>query len=292
MSYQKTSVLSILQYVNEANGTSFVEGELEFSAPQVVAGTWREGTTQRNTAVRVSGVAPKYQGRKVLTYDRLDLASLDRLPGFVVKGFEATSIHQLLANIRQYTGVNLTAADVEDSALVDDGNGNISGVLSAKPTSLGWIGSLAVNVTAGGIALDEEITNAELPGLNYPTASDQDVYGQMYLYGYDFTQIFNDLVDIEAAVVLTNQAYATVLRDYINTVDVGTGKGLWNLNDGQVTWSLYGATVISNGLNDHENLPTNPLYKYVMVLELAATVTTPKGRLYLHYNDPFDPNDF
>jgi hypothetical protein len=39
-------------------------------------------------------------------------------------------------------------------------------------------------------------------------------------------------------------------------------------------------------------LPTNPNFKYVMVLQLAAQVTTPAGLLYLHYNDPFNPDDF
>lgn len=291
MSYQLPDQDSILSYANTLNGTSFKVGDVTFSNPQVVNGTWREQATAKNSAVRLVGVPAKgYQGRQVLLYDRLNVASLANIPGFRVLADQPATVHDLLENIQLYTGVQFSVDDLEDTPVFIDTDSKRKAVLTAKTTSLGWIGSLQVEVLQGGILLDEKVSTGDLPGLNYPTALDTDTYGLVYTYGYDFTAYFNTMINIPTGVL--SGANADALVTALKAVDVSAGAALWNNTQGQTAWCLYGANVTFSGLNDPVNMPTNPLYKYVVAITLAAGVTTPAGTLYLHFNDPFNPNDF
>lgn len=59
--------------------------------------------------------------------------------------------------------------------------------------------------------------------------------------------------------------------------DKSGGAGLWTIH-GNGEFSLKGSTIIYAGPN-HTDLPTNPLFKYVVGISL------PNGqRTYLHYN--------
>lgn len=291
MSFQTQSVEDLIYYVNAKNGTTLAKADLNFSAPKVVSGSWQEQFTAKNTAIRLmSTEASQYQGRQVVLYDRLNFASLANIAGWKVKAYQPVTTHDLLPAIKYYTGINLTVDDIEDLPITLDGQGAGNAQISAKPTSIGWIGSVMLPVTLGGIALSEELTNADLAGLNYPTANPgNDTMGPVYLYGYDFSAYTVDLIDMPTGVL--NGANASILVTALQTLDVGTGKTLWNTNAGSTTWSIEGATIVSNGLNN-PSLPTNPAYKYVMAIDLRGDVTIPTGRLYIHYNDPFDPEDF
>jgi len=291
MSYQLPDQDSILSYVNALNGTTFKAGDVTFSNPQVVNGTWREQATAHNSAVRLVGVEARgYQGRQVVLYDRLDISSLTHIPGFRVLADDPATVHDLLETIQLYTGIRFSVDDLEDTPVFIDTDSKRKAVLSAKPNSLGWVGSLQVEVGQGGILIDENVTMTDLPGLNYPTASDADTYGLVYTYGYDFTAYFDTLIAIEEG-ALPNET-ADVLVTALKALDVSAGATLWNNTPGQTAWCLNGATVVYSGLNDPETMPTNPLYKYVVALTLASGVTTPAGTLYFHFNDPFNPDDF
>lgn len=291
MSYQLPDQDSILSYVNTLNATAFKVGDVTFSNPQVVNGTWREQATSKNSAVRLIGVEAKgYAGRQVVLYDRLSIASLANIPGFRVMADNPATVHDLLTSIQLYTGVQFSTDDVENTAVFIDTDSKRKAVLTAKPNSLGWVGSLQVEVLQGGILLDEKVTTPDLPGLNYPTASDTDTYGAVYTYGYDFTPYFDTMINIPTGVL--SGANADALVAALKAVDVSAGATLWNNTQGQTAWCLYGATVTFSGLNNPATMPTNPLYKYVVALTLAAGVTTPAGTLYLHFNDPFNPDDF
>lgn len=294
MSYITPSLDDLIAILNKANSTTFTKADLTISVPQVVSGTWHAQVTNKNTAIRFT--APPqgtFQGTAVVLFDRLNLASLANaavMPGFRCSAYHVTSVHGLLPMLFFYTGMVLGTDDVEDTPLVDagHGNGDLTAVISAKPGSVGWVGSVSLNVTVGGAPMDQILVNTNLPGLNYPTANDQDTYGLLYLYGYDFTTYFNTVAPIAPGVLTDQQADALVVA--LKATDISpAGKLLWTNADGVTAWNLKGATVLSNGLNS-SSLPTNPAYKYVMALKLADGVLTPAGTMYLHYNDPFDPN--
>lgn len=289
--YQLPSITSFLQYLNAKNPTANLqEADLTFSNPKVVAGTWLEGVTSKNTAIQLTAKpSAAYQGSNIYKYDRLNLASLASIAGVQIKADNPSTTWDVLKSLEYYSGVRLTQDDVEDLAIVND-NGTLSAVLSAKTTSIGWIGSVSITVQAGGAFIDQDLTNPDLQGLNYPTNNPgTDIMSSVYLYGYDFTTYVADLIDLQPGVITDTVAGKLVTA--LQTLDVSSGKALWNASSSSTAWSLQGATVVSNGLNS-SSLPTNQSYKYVLALDLRNDVTTPVGRLYFHYNDPFNPNDF
>lgn len=294
MSFQQPTLDDLLQLINANNGIALQKTDISWSAPQVVAGSWREQATTKNTAARVTAdPASAFQGSVIQLYDRLDIASLINFAGFRVLGApEATTVHQLLPNIKYTTGVPFTTDDLENLSITTEDNKRYA-VLSAKPTSQGWIGSLRMEVLSGGVQLETAVTQPVLPGLLYPNPEavpGTDTMGSVYLYGYDFTAYFPDISELIPGPLAL--ADATKMVAMLKNVDVSSGKNLWTTDAGAAAWSLDGAVISRNGLNNTNTLPTNPAYKYVLGITPKSTLTSPKGIMYLHYNDPFNPDEF
>lgn len=288
MSYMTPSLTDFLKALNTANSTAYTVNDITFGVPQALSGTWQGQVTTRNTGVRVTAKAGgPYQGKRDLTYDRLNLASLTatNLAGFQCSAYNITTVHTLLPMLKYWTGIQFTTDDLENNPLVDNGDNTSTTTLTAKAGSLGWIGSATLIVTRGAAPIDQLVTVTSLNGLNYPTANDQDTFGALYLYPYDYTSYFSTMSAIAPGVIAGTQADALVAM--LLATDLGAGKALWVNNPGVTAWNLAGATVVSNGLNTPA-LPTNSTYKYVMGLQLDPAVLTPAGLMYLHYNDPFD----
>lgn len=287
MSYQTRSLSDLLSSINANNATTFTEAQLTFGVPQVINGTWRGLANPHNTAVRVTAVpGGDLEGTAVVTYDRFKLDDLAHIPGFALRADNPATVHDLFDGLLYYNGLRLGVDDVENSAVTVEEDGTYTATLTAKPGSLGWIGSKALAFSQGGAALDVVLATADLPGLNYPTASDQDVFADLYLYGYNFTEHYAELLDFEEAEEITSEQ-AVALKDMIQAVDISSGKNLWNTSLAQTEWSLAGAVAFYNGINTAE-LATNPAYKYVLILKFRQGVTVPAGRLIFHYNDPVD----
>lgn len=290
MAYQAPSVQDFMALLNSANSTSFVAGDFDFSTPKVIAGTWQEAATNKNTAVRVVGKAGgKYQGKVDILYDRLKLDDLVHVKGWRALADTPASAHALIAPISYFTGIQLTVDDIEDNPVVDNGDGSFTATITAKAGSYGWTGSVPLSIKQGGVSLITSITQPLLPGIDYPTENDTDTFALVYMYPHDFTQYHDALEAISEGVL--SDANSAMLVDAFKVVDTGPNKSSWNNNPVGVIWSLAGATVTYNGLNGAD-LPTNPAYKYVMGLKLRTDVTTPSGQFYIHYNDPFVLDDF
>lgn len=287
MKFNAESKASVLAYINAANSTTFTDAQVEFGTPALTNGSWQGNTTTKNSVVRLTAKEGSgFEGTTIVAYDRLKLDDLANLQGVKIRANKPTSTIDLLAGFKYYAGMILTADDIEPTPLTDNGDGTYSGTLTAKSSSLGWIGSLPIVVTQGGLRMDELVVDTDLDGLNYPTASNTDVYGPLYTYPYDFTP-YKATLDaiVDGATLTTEQADALVVA--LKAVDLGAGKATWNNDGAATTYSLNGAKCVTNGLNGSD-LPTNPNYKYVMFLDLRAAVTAPKGTLILHYNDPID----
>lgn len=289
MKYVTESKQAVLDHINAINSTTFVLDDVTFGTPSPTLGSWQGNVTSRNTAIRITAKeGSAFQGSVPVVYDRLDLASLAFIKGFKPRKTAPASTHDLIQGIQYFSGIVFSADDIEDTTMLNNGNGTYSGTLTAKAGSVGWVGSLPITVAAGGDRLSDLLTDAALDGLNYPTTSDQEIYAQMYLYPYDFTPYYNVLVDFEEGVALTGQQI-TDLVTAIKALDVSSGKTLWTSDAGVTQWSLAGAVCAHSGLNGSD-LPTNPTYKYVAAINFRDGVTAPVGTLYLHYNDPVDVN--
>jgi hypothetical protein len=297
--FQYASLNDLVRAINAANGTSFLLTDLSFSNPKVVAGTWQGNNSDRNSAIKATAAAPAFQGSQVVLYNRLDLGQLIALPGARLKlPGTVTHVWDCLPMLKFYFGISFVQGDLQNTAVTVGGDGTGTLNITADPNSIGWQGSVAIPFTAGGSPIDVAVATTQLPGLNYPVGDPPSVpgtsvYGPAYLYPYDFTTYTPTIINYTPGVLTTPQADFLVAA--LAALDIGAGKALWNdtTSGGTfTTWNLTGATIVSNGLNDPINNPTNPAYKYVMVLQLRADVTIPTGLLYLHYNDPFDPNNF
>lgn len=291
MSIHFNSKQSLVNYINAANSSPLTVAELDFGTPQPIAGTWREGLVDANTAIKITAKESSvYQGARVICYDRLSLADLSVLAdGLSVKCYQPeTNFDVLPALFRRY-GIVIDTNDFIEEPFTHDGANPTPCIIRAKPEAIGWTGNLTIMSQEGNAVLGQHLTVAALPGLNYPVTGDGSQGSALtYLYGYDFTTYKDVLEDYQVGTMLG--AGDTALLNAIKAIDTNAGKSLWNLTPASTTWSLEGAEVVYSGINSAV-LPTNQSYKYVLGLLLKATNITPPGVCYLHYDDPFDPNE-
>lgn len=295
MSVFINSKRSLLEYLNNSNGTTmFTLENLVFSDPAPIAGTWREETTDKNTFMKVNAAeAAGFKGRTVITYNRLELGDFDHFKPAakrVLQVYQPSTVHDILSNILYYWGLFLTEDDIENDPITLDENGSGSVVLRAKPTSPIWMGELGIDLVIGGANIQDLLAVTDLNGLNYPVDDPAtQTSALLYVYPFDMTEWRDELLMIEDDGHVLTEAEAQSLVDKLKAVDLGAGAALWNSDSESTEWSLDGASVFHNGLNSLA-YPTNQAYKYVIGIDFKEGNTIPSGRMYLHYNDPDDPN--
>jgi len=289
MSIQRTAKQSLVDYVNRANSSPLKVAELDFGLPTPIAGTWREGLIDRNTAIKLTArEESNFQGSRVVCYDRLILDDFNKLVPLSIKGYYPETTHDLLKPLMLRYGLMLDLDEFIDEALPEIGDEPVTCILRAKPEAIGWIGQTEILVTQGDAILADHLTVTQLPGIDYPVEGDGSQGSALaYLYPYDFTPYKEALENFTIGQLIED--VDTALLDAIMATDTNVGKSLWTLDGEATTWALGGAEVVYNGINS-PLLPTNASYKYVVGIKLRDDVVTPPGVFYLHYDDPVDPN--
>lgn len=288
----RSSKESLVLFINETNNVSLDYEMVFFSKPTPVEETWRAGTTERNTIIRITAKEdyPDFRGSAVLVYDRLDMGRLNDLITFDLETFEPETTHDLIVPIWRRYGIIFEPSDIIDEPLVDihDNPGEPDVVrIRAHEDSLKWIGECEVTLLEGRVEFRDFLSETVLSGMNYPVEGDgTDGSAIVYMYSLDFTDE-KDVVETYPEEYVVDE-YDEDLLNAIRAIDINEGKDLWNLDPESTEWSLHGAEVFYNGIND-ESLPTNKSYKYVLGIRLREDITVPPGVMYLHYNDPFDP---
>lgn len=293
--FQYPSLTDLVMAINAANGTSFLLTDLSFSNPKVVSGTWQGISSDRNSAIRATAAAPAYQGNVVVLYNRLDLSQLANMPSIKLAAYQPAQTWDLLPAIAYFMGIKFVQGDLLNQAITLNGDGSGTAVLTADPNSIGWTGTVSIPFIAGGQGIDQAIATATLGGLNYPVADataspSTAIYGPAYMYPYDFTAYTSTFLTYSSGT--PTQTQLDYILAAIKALDIGAGAAAWVDTGANTSYNLAGATIGYNGLNNANTMPTNPNYKYVMRIDLAAGVTVPAGSLYLHYNDPFNANNF
>lgn len=285
------SKTAVLNNLNADNATTlFTAANLAMSDPKPIAGTWMEGTTTKNTYMKVSAAAgATFKGKGTIKYNRLQMGDFSHFkPTRGLKAYAPVTTKDLLPNILYYFGLYFTLKDIIDEPVTLDGNGAGVVTLRANPTSPIWLGSLSFNVVQGGANLASALSVVNLNGLNYPvTDGNSQTSALLYVYPFDATASRDTLLPIAEGAL--SDANALALANLFKTLDLGAGAALWNADPANKLWSLQGATIVHNGLNSLA-YPTNQSFKYVMTIDLRGDVTLPTGRFYLHYNDPDNPN--
>ncbi len=288
----RDSKISLITWINQTNNVNLDPEMVLFSPPFPTENTFRAETTDRNTIIRITARKEydQYRGSAILLYNRLDIAKLNQLIDVTLETNDPQTTHDLLIPLWRRYGIILTEEDILDEPLV-----NISEtpeaenrvLLKAHPSSLKWIGEFEVVLLEGRVEFRDFLTEVVLPGMNYPVEGDGSTGSAVvYAYSLNFTPAKEVLATYPVGFVIDE--FDDGILNAFKAVDIYDGKDLWNVDPENPEWSLHGAEVFYNGIND-ESLPTNNSFKYVMGLRLRETVTTPPGAMYLHYNEPFDP---
>jgi len=98
------------------------------------------GESAKNTKVMLQAKTTSlYQGRKVIYYDRLNLADLAKFQYYSIPIAADVSLHDELVTLRDAFGIKFATTDIENTVTVETENG-VEVHLVAKSDSLGWYG--------------------------------------------------------------------------------------------------------------------------------------------------------
>jgi len=285
---------AVLNYVNGANNTTrFTAANVTMGRPKVTAESDKHSAkTIKNTYVTcVPGPAAIFKGRKFLYYNRLQLADFARFRSSrKVRAPQPQTTHDLIPAIRWYLAIWLSEQDIENDPITLDEFGRGTATIRAKVDSPLWLGQVTVEIEPGGNPLQQHLTNIFPDQLKYPIDNfSTGSSAALIAYPIDATTYRDDLLMIDEG-ELHGDGLAKVVEALLTLDTSSDGKLLWNGNAGSTEWSLAGATVFYNGLNEAA-LPTNPAFKYVLGIELRGDVSIPSGRFYIHYKDPDNTDD-
>lgn len=270
----------IIADINTKNGIVLKMADVVFGQAEPVASLPVQPPTTKKTRVLIyAAPSAPYTGMVPAYYDRLSFATVfahTPLNTYArLRSYRPTRIHDLIPDLNNYYGLELTAADIEDGDLVLD-NGSGTAVIKAKPGSLNWEGEFTVTIAPGDLNLDRAMTVTDLDGVQYP--SGQSVKGQAEVYSYyfdcsPFAPYLGELVVPEEG--------ANVNQGFVDFVNAVTGDA-WVL-EGAAAFSLEGAKIVYNGANSL-NKPSNSNYNFICEVVLGAACANFAGTLRFHYN--------
>ena len=184
--YLKPSQDEVYDLINQANPTlGFVASPLnvKLSAPTAATVSGQPNLNTKTTLSAVQG--GDFMGRKDVFYRRRSLTSLFR--GITVQidlyrapvsaGTVAYTVYQLLPYINAKYGMSLTQDDIIDGNILygstlEGGFNTTTITVTAKPTSLGYIGTFALKWKSAPQDLATMIGVSELGGRLYPGGND------------------------------------------------------------------------------------------------------------------------
>jgi hypothetical protein len=273
MALYKDPKQAILDAMSAQNGVSLVANQYTFGVPAELSPA--EGLL--NTTIEVTAVYPNspYDGSVTVKYHRLPLSDLNVLIPLTIKVNGVTTIADLIPVLNAAHGFNFTSDDLEDGNLdLQDGQGTAT--LVAKSTSLGWVGSVVLNIAPGDIDIKTYVSVTSLPGLLYPAQDNSKPFGLMYSYWRDFSAQYDAI-----SVIPTGTDGLAALKDVLAAI---TGDN-W-ITDAIGRYSLLGATVAYNGsINGSPDYNSN--YESVLVVQLHPTNCQGlSGKLVCHYTQP------
>lgn len=292
MSIYKASKAILLEAVNKQNSLTVKDTDIVYSEPKDIRDTEQGTTADRNTLVKITGgfAGSNWSGKKNLFYDRLSLADLPSLIGDTIQMGTVETVHEALVGLNNRYGFVFETTDLANGPIFWEPDGQTGSVLlEAEPNSLGWVDTVTFQLVKGDESLTSAVTNVVLDGLKYPngemgSVTQSAIISEVYSYPFDYSEHRDTLLGIATGPLVTGDRINTVvdvLKKITGSAWVATAATSWGLLNAQITY---------NGLNTPA-YPTNKKYKYVMIIQLPATTTNIKGKLYLQYNDPEDPNE-
>lgn len=208
--FNKPSADLVYDLINQANPQlvkPVTTVNTKLGAPAAIA---NPGLNKLNTSIVVAAVpGGDYIGRKTVNYRRIDLASLTRGVTVTIERYSPTqngsasnvrvySVYELLPFINQRYGLNLTTDDINDAVIYrgatqENGFYTSTTTVTAKATSLGYVGSFALKWKGSAQDIGLMLAITELPARQFPGGNDftdNHTVLNALTYGYDWTTIF------------------------------------------------------------------------------------------------------
>jgi len=302
--YNKPSSELVYDLINQANPLLPVPlTPLNMALSDVKAATV-SGNAAMNTSINCVSIGGDYIGRKMLNYRRLDLAVLFRGQVLQINRYSPTqsnsfsivfSLYQLLPVINAQYGLNLTEADVTDVNILrgntqEDGFYTTTVSVTAKVTSLGYIGTIQLKWKSAPQDLASMITVTDLNARLFPGGNDFTTAGRRpvmnnLMYSTDWTALLSTTPYTSyPAVMIQGTATTAFLNAVFNQCNTAFGTSFPT----QASWTsamFTGAEVVvlpSAKYPEANSKYYNRLLTWDTPEALVATYGN--GRNYIHFN--------
>lgn len=228
-----------------------------------------------------------YRGRVAFKYTQLNLGVLFGGRPLVVYVEQARNMHEQLADIFYYTGVQLYPADVENTPPPQSELPYVS-TLSACPSSAGYKGSVDVHFEYRDKRIDELVpwSDHDVTIAPFDAATTNRSRGEFLTYGTDYSLSSDELNTMDLGVLTGVRAQR--LAAALTLVDGNP----WTAADSVGFWSLLNARVSYNGrvsayVSDKELRLPKSRFSHVALIEMEADRGAGDlygSRLFIHYN--------
>lgn len=165
MSIYLESKADLAAMFSVAAGIVVSVGDLNYGTPTTTTTEEKAANQGHNTKIDLSFATSSTLGKggDKFFYDRLDVAPL-ALANFKGSGaFEGQPLAAVIPILKNYTGAVFTTDDLVEHSTVTDQDGSITFLVEAKPTSVGWFGSVTVVMTKSP-AMANEFSDDQLDG--------------------------------------------------------------------------------------------------------------------------------
>ena len=140
MTVYATSLGDLTSLINAKTSAALTN---EFDVIGLIATPVGESPCNTKAMLQAKTTSASYQGRKVIYYDRLNLADLAKFQYFKIPMEEDVSLYSMFNTLRDGLGIKFTEDDLVDAQSVATETG-VAITLTAKPLSLGWYGTVTL----------------------------------------------------------------------------------------------------------------------------------------------------
>lgn len=307
--YKKSSQALVYDLINEANPTLPIPLTPSNTTLASVQPATVSGRPELNTSLVCISKGGDYIGRAPLNYRRLSLNTLFRGITVQINKFSANqsaansvvfTIYNLLQQINQQYGVNLTTDDVSDANIVrgstqENGYYTTTVTVTAKSTSLGYVGSFALKWRGDAQDIASMISVTDLNARRFPGGNDftgnHDIILNNMAYGIDWTAFIaqgkwdgfatDTFVPGSNTLAFGNRFIAEINRLYGTTLSQGSDPAPAYSYNG---WNprIYDLTTDAGRKAAPE--ANSDYYNRVLMLSPPANAGSGVGTHYIHYN--------
>jgi len=270
----------IIDTLNALYKVSLTPEEFTFLGPRVLDDTELAAFPGKDTSVQLrAGNDAKVYGFVDLYYNRYDISKIvgvnsDNDFELPLSPITVDNNYDCLGALKQFTGIELTKDEVK-FAPVDKVNNLVT--FEMLDSSLLWTGTLTMRTRDGDAILSDVIEPQSTASLfDYPYFNTNNGQAPIYAYRTDFT---------EAMRPYASRGKNITTAELMNILSVTGDK--WTIFRSPANWNLFESTVVYHGPNTSD-LPTDPYFDTVCVVELALYCTNLAGRIYIQYNSPLN----